>query len=208
MLRLNLSTRPFYNERALHITLSIVGLLLLVLCALDVVQILRLSSSKTALETSVATDRARAVDARRRADALRAQVRQEDLERVLADAREANALIDRRTFSWTELFNHIEATLPSDVMLRSVRPDVKDGQMVVTLGIAGREVDDIEEFMDRLEKTGAFSNLLATDESRDEDGILKANLEGRYTAGILPDVESARKAKAAAPSATPGEVRR
>ena len=40
-------------------------------------------------------------------------------------AQEANALIDQRTFSWTELFNQIEATLPPDVMLTSVRPAVQ-----------------------------------------------------------------------------------
>ena len=42
-------------------------------------------------------------------------------------AREANRLIDQRTFSWTEFFNHIEETLPPDVMLTSVRPIFNDG---------------------------------------------------------------------------------
>lgn len=192
MLRLNLSTRPFYNERALHITLTVVGVLLLGLLAFNAWEVVRLSAAKTALETAVVTDQARATDARQRAERLRAEVRQEELEQVLAEAREANTLIDRRTFSWTELLNYLEATLPSDVMLKSVRPSVEDGQVMISLGVVGREVDHIDEFMNELEKTGAFSGMLAKDESREDDGTLRATLEGRYTAGVMPAVERAR----------------
>ena len=206
MLRLNLSTRPFYNERAIHITLATVGVLLLGLLVVNAREVVRLSASKTALETTVATDQARATDARQRADRLRAEVKQEELEQVLAEAREANTLIDRRTFSWTELLNFLEATLPADVMLKSVRPSVKDGQVVIALGIIGREVDHIDEFMNQLEATGAFSGMLAKDESREEDGTLRATLEGRYIAGAMPTLDRVRTGPAAAPG--PQEVRR
>ena len=206
MLRLNLSTRPFYNERALHITLTVVGVLLLGLLAVSALEIVRLSAAKTALETAVVTDQARATDARQRAERLRAEVKQEELEQVLAEAREANTLIDRRTFSWTELFNYLEATLPADVMLKSVRPSVEDGQVMISLGVVGREVDHIDEFMNQLEQTGAFSGMLAKDESREEDGTLRANLEGRYVAGVMPTVERVRTGPGVAPG--PQEVRR
>ena len=36
---------------------------------------------------------------------------------VSVDARQANDLIERRTFSWTELFNRFEHTLPDDVRI-------------------------------------------------------------------------------------------
>ena len=39
-------------------------------------------------------------------------------------AREANLLIDRRTFSWTELFNQFEATLPADVRISTITPHI------------------------------------------------------------------------------------
>ena len=77
---------------------------------------------------------------------------------------------------------------------------------MISLGVVGREVDHIDEFMNQLEQTGAFSGMLAKDESREEDGTLRANLEGRYVAGVMPTVERVRTGPGVAPG--PQEVRR
>ena len=57
---------------------------------------------------------------------------------MVNEAEEANALIDQRTFSWTEFFNLIESTLPPDVMLSAVRPSFKDGITRVNMFVLGR----------------------------------------------------------------------
>ena len=62
---------------------------------------------------------------------------QQELALVAAAAKEANGLIEQRTFSWTELFNQLEATLPEDVMLTAVRPEFKDGVTHVNMEISG-----------------------------------------------------------------------
>ena len=136
----------------------------------------RCSTAGSAAAVGRETALTRRVEARRRAratpqrgDRLRASVRQDELDTVLAAAREANGLIDRRTFSWTALFNYLEATLPAGVMLTSVQPRVKDGGFTVSLGVLGRPVDDIDEFLGRLEDTGAFSELLSRDETPEEE---------------------------------------
>jgi hypothetical protein len=206
MLRLNLSTRPFYNERGVHVALAVMALVLLVVTVFNAREILALSARHTAMRTQVDADRARAQDSRQRASRLRAELRQDELEQVLAETREANALIDQRTFSWTELFNHLEATLPADVMLRSVQPQVKEGRLVVTLGVIGRRVDDIDAFMERLEETGAFSGLLAETESPEEDGSLRASLVGFYDT-TKPAPATAPVADAA-PAASAGQEAR
>ena len=50
---------------------------------------------------------------------LRASVDPKQIDVASVDARQANDLIDRRTFSWTELFNRFETTLPDDVRITS-----------------------------------------------------------------------------------------
>jgi len=45
MLRTNLSTRPFYNIRAVQVTLGAMALLVIVLTLLNLVQLIRLTSS-------------------------------------------------------------------------------------------------------------------------------------------------------------------
>jgi hypothetical protein len=53
---------------------------------------------------------------------IRGRIDKDELQQVASAARAANALIDQRTFSWTAFFNHLETTMPPDVMLKSVRP--------------------------------------------------------------------------------------
>ena len=77
-------------------------------------------------------------------------------------ARQANELIDRRTFSWTELFNQFETTLPADVRITCGAADSRrTGGILLTLNIVARDVDDVDEFMENLEETGAFKNPLS-----------------------------------------------
>jgi hypothetical protein len=85
-------------------------------------------------------------------------VRQVDF--AAADARQANDLIDRRTFSWTDLFNRFEMTLPDEVRIASVRPRVDpDVGIVLAINVMARNVDDVGEFIANLEATGAFTNI-------------------------------------------------
>jgi Tfp pilus assembly protein PilN len=102
-----------------------------------------------------------------------------------ADARQANDLIDRRTFSWTELFNHFETTLPDDVRITSVkpRPDRTHGT-VLLITVVARGVDDVSALMANLEATGAFTNLRPAEEHVNEHGELESVLETAYTPSV------------------------
>jgi type IV pilus assembly protein PilN len=180
MLRTNLSTRPFYNERAVRTLLLTLGGLLLLLCLFDLQQVIVLSGRLKQATAQARFDQERAGELRVRADRLRAGIRTPELLRVQDAAREANDIIDRRTFSWTQLFNLIETTLPNGVMLSAIRPQIDRGVITVTMLVIGRSVADIDEFMDGLEKTGAFFDMLSTDEQTLEEGELRVTLVGRY----------------------------
>ena len=206
MLRLNLSTRPFYNERGFHVVLAAVGIALAAVTAFNAWQLVSLSSQQAGLAATAGAAEARATDLRQQAQQVRSTVQQDDLEQVLAAAREANVLIDRRTFSWTELLNLIETTLPPDVMLHSVRPAFGDEGITVQMGVIGRRVDDIELFIQRLEKTGTFRDLLLRDEQLLEAGTYRASIESRYVPGAARTAETTTGVEPAA--ATADEVPR
>ena len=181
MLRTNLSTRPFYNERAVHAMAAVVAVLVLAVTAWQVTRVVRLSKYKTELNTAVRRDRDEAEAKIREADQIRRGLNQAELAAVSAAAREANELIEQRTFSWTGLFNQIEATLPEDVMLTGVRPEFKDGETMVNLDLQGKETDDIDAFWDRLDKTGAFHDVLWSAIDVGEDGLHKVQMKAVYT---------------------------
>jgi len=184
VIRTNLSSRPFYNERLVYMWLAVLAAVVVVATAFNASRVLRYSRSDTQLETQASHDESRAADLRRQAAQLRASVDPRQVDFAAADARQANDLIDRRTFSWTELFNRFETTLPDDVRIASVRPRVDhDRGILLNISVLARTVDDVNTFIMNLESTGAFANVRPAEEHTDETGLLMSSLEVVYLPG-------------------------
>ena len=182
MIRTNLSTRPFYNESAVRIWIAIIFAVAAVATVFNVSRVLHYSRNETQLALQASHDEATAADFRGRAARERAAVDLKEIAAESARAREANDLIDRRTFSWTELFNRFETTLPPDVRITTVRPrlDAKDHHMVLDIRVIARSVDDINQFMENLEATGAFQRLNPDDTRANEAGLFESSITMRY----------------------------
>jgi Tfp pilus assembly protein PilN len=182
VLRANLSTRPFYNERVVHAAAALIAIVLLSITAWQIVRVVRLSRYKTELNAAIARDRAQTEQLSRDAATVRRGLDQKQLTTVASEAKEANLLIEQRTFSWTQLFNQLEATLPEDVMLTAVRPEFdKEGVTQVSMEIQGRGGDVIDNFWERLEKTGAFHDIEWSGLSVTDDGIHRLQMTAVYT---------------------------
>src|SRR5687768_3297785 len=180
MLRTNLSTRPFYNDRAVRNALLGLALIAVGLMLFNAIEILRLERAGREARQTVAQNAAQARDLREKARVIRQSINQTALQAVQVSARDANALIDRRAFSWTALLNYFQATLPPDVRIASVTPQVdNDGRMLVAISCFTRRAEDLYEFADALETTGAFSDVLPRQLSTEEDGTLRAEVQGR-----------------------------
>lgn len=181
MIRTNLSTRPFYNERAVRTWLLLATLAVAAATLVNATSVLRYSRSDTQLAGEASRDEARAADLRQQAIKLRATVDPKQIEYASNEARQANALIDRRTFSWTELFNRFETTLPDDVRITTVRPNLdKDRGIVLTINVVARGVEDVERFINNLDATKVFTDLLTVEDHYDEQGVLLATIETVY----------------------------
>jgi hypothetical protein len=181
MIRTNLSTRPFYNERAVHFWLLVVAAVVVLTTAFNVMRVLRYSRSDTTLAAQASLDENRSADLRQQAARLRATVDPKQVEFASTEARKANELIDRRTFSWTDLLNRLETTQPDDVRLVAVRPRVeKEGRIVLVINVVSKSVDDVDMFMQNLEETGAFANLRPVVEQVNDEGLIETALESDY----------------------------
>ena len=182
MLRTNLSTRPFYNERAVRAALGAVAALAVGLTLFNAFEIIRLRGQSRDAQQSIAQNETQAREFRERAQVIRRSIDKEKLATVQEAAHEANALIDRRTFSWTELLNQFQATLPPDVRIGGVTPQSDDqGRRLVQISVFSKRIEDLEEFMNALEKTGAFSGVLPRAEQPDESGTIRSELQAYYT---------------------------
>jgi Tfp pilus assembly protein PilN len=188
----NLSTRPFYNQRAVAFWLSFLLLVVVAATVFNAWRILHYSQSDSALATQAAADSARANATHQAALKLRASVDARQVALVSVEARKANDLIDRRTFSWTELLNQFEHTLPADVRITAIRPHVKeDRSVLIGVTAVGRTVDDINQFMENLEETQSFAHLLVREERRNDEGQLEVTLEANYEPKPVPAVAPA-----------------
>lgn len=195
-LRTNLSTRPFYNERAVRAAIVVAALLVFVATLVNVWQLVSLTRRDRALgaETSAADARARTL--RQQTVLARSGLDGARLTAVADAVREANAVIDGRTFSWTALFNWLETTLPSDVRIASITPSVDaDGRLIVAFTVEGESVDSIDTFLSALEATGRFEELLVRRERETDEGTIEAKAEGFYRTTPAPALPAAGAAR-------------
>ena len=181
MLRTNLSTRPFYNIRAVQAALGACAALVILFTMFNLISLLQLAASQRSLGARAVQAQNEAAELRTNATRVRAQVDAKELEVVSAAAREAKSIIEMRAFSWTDLLTQFEKTLPENVRITAVQPRLeKDGRFVIGMRVEARQIGDIEKFIDELENTGAFHNVLTTDEQATDDGLLEAVMEGSY----------------------------
>jgi Tfp pilus assembly protein PilN len=199
MIRTNLATRPFYNARGINLALALLALLVTAATVFNGTRVLKYSGSNTELMTQASQDESAAATMRRDAAALRGSVDARQIENASKEARQANDLIDRRTFSWTALFNRFEATIPDAVRITAVRPKPdRDRRITLTVVVLARTVGDVNQFMERLDETGAFRDLRSSEEHTTDDNQVESILEMVY----LPNPDApAPKAEGAAPNA-------
>jgi Tfp pilus assembly protein PilN len=192
MLRSNLATRPFYNERLVRGVLVVALAAAVAWAAVNAAQLVSLSQQGTMLG-----DRART-------EGLRAQLRA-----VSGAASEANALIQRRTFSWTGLFNQLETTLPPDVRLVEIQPQTDDrGRLMLSLTVVSKQIEDLDTFIRALEGTGAFLGVVSRSDEALDDGTIESNVQGYYKPAAAGTAPAASEPMTASPPPAATEVRR
>ena len=160
------------------------ALIVLALTAVNVFRMVTLSRQNTELSSRVNQDHRDAEQLSKMAGDILRRVDKDELQLVVDSAREANSLIDQRTFSWTAFFNRIEATMPPDVMLSAVRPSVHEGVTRVNMTVIARRAEDIDEFMEKLEATGAFDEVIPAQQDRTDEGLYRVAVESIYTGTV------------------------
>jgi len=187
MLKTNLATRPFYDDRAVRTVGLVAAVVLAVFTVYNVVSVVRLSMAQSRLGAHAAETEREAERLRAEAARVRTRIDPKEVATVAGAAREANALIDQRTFSWTGLFAELERTLPADVRVRAVQPRIEKGEFRVVISAVARSVEDIEAFIGNLEETGAFSGVSPLEETSGDEGTIDAVIEGAYRPRAVGD---------------------
>ena len=183
---MNLATRPFYNDRAVHLVLGVLGLAVAAMLAAGAVRLAELSRTQRALTLEADAAEREAAAVSNRTARLEREMPRDALAALAAAAGEVNRLVERRLFSWTAFFNVVEQTLPPGVMLTAVRPDTDEEGTSVDLAVVGRTVADVEDFIRRLEESRVLADVLARQGERNDEGMYRAQLRGRLVRLAAP----------------------
>ena len=85
-------------------------------------------------------------------------------------------------------------------MLSAVRPNFSDNKITISMTVLGRRTEDIDEFIEKLEATGAFDDVVPAQQDTTEEGLHRLLLETVYTGRPAP--AAAVPAGASAPPAS------
>jgi len=191
MLSGNLATRPFYNERLVTLVLVLVGVVAAALTYFNVQEFQALSDQRTALQVKVDANEAQKARLDNEAKAIRLGVDQQALRALAGGTREANDLIEQRTFSWTVLLGVLEKTLPLDVRLLAVSPKIDKGNTKITMTAVAKRYENIQAFVDALYNAqGMFYSVTAAGQQRNDDGTYNVVVEAYYLAPNGPPRKS------------------
>jgi len=153
---INLATRPYIDARRFYAQWAMLLLPLLLLAGL------------LAGYAALSLVRSREVAAKVRQ--TRARIAELDRNRALAEevmnrpqnrdtrdqSRFLNAMIARKAFSWTQVFEELERVMPDRVRVLGISPEVKDNRVLLVLRVAAETRADAQELLRRMENSPSF----------------------------------------------------
>jgi hypothetical protein len=180
MLKSNLSTRPFYNDRLVSTVIAAVAVGVVALTAYNVTEVRSLTSQRSGFATSLDDDAAETHRLGVRTAELTSTGDFAGMKALWNDAREANALIDRRMFSWTAFLSVIEKALPYGARVLEVAPKPEKNVMHVEVVVVCQTPDDLRALVEAMEKTGVFGDVFPAESSPNDDGTETSLIRAVY----------------------------
>lgn len=204
MLRTNLSTRPFYNENVVTAVLALLAVIGLGLTAFNVWQVRSLTGQRSDFVAQRTRDDRMAQQFLASATKQTSTIDKANIESLTNATREANSLIDARTFSWTVLFGLLEKTMPMDVRLVAVSPGIEKGQIKITMIVVAKQDPEIEKFIENLyalQGAGTFYDIVPRERIMADESNPAAGERATIEAFYLPQ-QTGPKTSPAAKKAT------
>jgi len=163
---LNLASRPFRNNTLVGSALGIVGAALILASAYNLYIFLGYGSSYAQLQREQAEDRVKIASLQIEERRLVAEVRQRNFKKVFEQGKIASELIVRGAFSWTQLFNTLEAVVPPDVVMTAIRPNITTEGIVMRIEGVAKNHGALLSFETRLQQSPAFAKVFPENERR------------------------------------------
>ena len=208
--KLNLASQPFRNRALPWAVAVLVSLASVVALVLIFSEYSRVRAEADATDRQVQTLRSQRAELERQAAAIRQNIPPEQRQTLEA----AHALVERKSFSWSQLFADLERLLPSSVRVSriNVREVSRRGEQTTAdldLTVVGRTPNDVIGMMTEMNRAGAFRAVPVTENQRSGQGesgfewVLRVNYvqRGRTRADDSGDTAEVREVNEGATNA-------
>lgn len=154
---LNLASQPFRNTALPWTIAGIITIASLLLLVLLIGKSSEANAKATAVERDVESERTQIKGLEHRAEEIKQALTPEQLQTLQA----AQALVDRKRFSWARLFADLEAALPEKVRVKriTVRDVAARGDRTVAdleLVVVSRDPADVTAMIENMDRAGVF----------------------------------------------------
>jgi Tfp pilus assembly protein PilN len=170
---LNLSTQPFPAYRLATIALFCLLGVLAVLSIWQTRGFVRYSNMARSIRAAEQESRVEAEALAKRVAELESRLDRPESTAKLNEISFLNHLILRKDLSWTKLFGVLEEMVPENVHLTSLTPDIaQNGAVTMRLGVRARSIPDVTQFLERLETSPLFEDVIVTVEEKTDPSVL------------------------------------
>lgn len=105
-----------------------------------------------------------------------------------------NDLIERKAFSWTQVFEDLERVMPARIHVVSIRPEVdEDNQLEIKLQVAGESRDRVNELVRKMEESPRFKQPQIKSETQQSGQTTGDNVEFSISALYVPSLPQGGK---------------
>lgn len=99
------------------------------------------------------------------------KVSEVDYTAFLANVKNVNSILYKRSYDWLSLFSNLERLVPDGVVLRELAPSGK-GE-VLRLSASARNFSGVRRFIENLENSHVFHEVNLTDQTATKEGTQK-----------------------------------
>ncbi|MEW5977022.1 MAG: PilN domain-containing protein [Acidobacteriota bacterium] len=158
-ININLASKPFVNHRKF---LLIAGSLLVVLASVSLWNYFQYRTHRELhgdIYTRLEKDRREIDRLGRELGSVIERLSRAENGDFLDVVSYVNVLINRRTFSWTQLLNDLETLIPAGVQVVSLKPKILEQGVGIEITVNSRTGEDMIGFISRLETSGKFDQV-------------------------------------------------
>ncbi len=168
---LNLAKRPVRNRRLLYLVAGILILCNLFFITLNCYEIIKFINKNRDVSISISWLKTQINYLQNKEKSYLKKIKTFELKNG-REVKTLNNLIFKKVFSWTSLLSKLENSLPNNVIIFSILPDLKKNEIKLKLEIGAKTTDAFLSFIDSLRKNG-FQNIKVDRERLDSNNLVR-----------------------------------